>query len=177
MILGIYGHPKEGLNVEALREAISMMQFIPPGDKPSSIVVGPMDILSIDGVEDILLKTLEEPIAGVARPFLWAYDVATVRKTIRSRCIEVWCPGRALDNKQTPLVEEFLRAVREKSIPGILDVLGDNSKWREISVEFIAALPTVLNPQKESDMALWSHIRECMYDDASFHEMLGKFLP
>lgn len=176
-IIGIYGHPTEGLNVDTLREAISMMQFIPTGDKESSLVIGPMDILSVDGVEDVLLKTLEEPLPGVARPYLWAYDVATVRKTIRSRCLEVWCPGQPTAPKSLPLVQDLIRAVKDKSIPGILDVLGDNTKWKEIGVDVLQAIPMVLDVKSKSDMRLWSEIRDCMYDDVSFHEVLGRFLP
>jgi hypothetical protein len=45
-----------------------------------------------DEAADALLKMVEEPNPD-AMPILWANDLGGVRPTIKSRCLDEWCPG------------------------------------------------------------------------------------
>ena len=63
------------------------------GDKPPSLLVGPIDAATPEAA-DALLKTLEEVSKTSLRLILWADYLREVSPTIRSRCLVDWCPPK-----------------------------------------------------------------------------------
>lgn len=80
-----------GLKVDDARKVVELLMSTPVGSEKGVLVVGPMDSANRKS-SDVLLKSIEEYNAQVVEPILWAYDLGGVSKTIRSRCIDRWCP-------------------------------------------------------------------------------------
>jgi hypothetical protein len=78
------------------RQILTLLKSIPVGGAQGTLVIGPMDDTRSVESMDCLLKTLEENECPVL-PVLWAEDIGGVQKTIRSRCIERWCPDAPAD--------------------------------------------------------------------------------
>ena len=89
-ILAVLGSEK-GVRKNDSREMIALHNAPPASDSFGSVVIGPMDLATVEA-SDSLLKVVEEPCAYV-KPFLWANDLGEVSKTIRSRCHAVWVYG------------------------------------------------------------------------------------
>jgi hypothetical protein len=103
-----------GLKVDEARECITLLRSPPVGDRLGVLVIGPMD-LSPPKSSDVLLKSLEEPPSPVLL-CLWANDIESVRGTIRSRCLPVWCPTRTDEDLQT---EESLTQLSHEILESI----------------------------------------------------------
>ena len=85
---------REGLKVQDSRDLVQIALEGVIGDRPPSVVVGPMDEAS-PAAADALLKTLEE-VSGVRSLciVLWCRGLHSVIPTIISRCNTVWSPGQ-----------------------------------------------------------------------------------
>ena len=59
-LVGTFGDPGSGLNAEEMRAAAATMSGATLGDVRGSVVVGPVDVLTQEGVIDALLKALED---------------------------------------------------------------------------------------------------------------------
>lgn len=161
-VVGTFGHPRDGLNTEGVREAVSVMASPPIGDVRGSVVIGPIDILTLEGVADIFLKTLEERHVNSPRPFLWAWDIGSVRSTILSRCLVEWCPGVIRYDKA--LLESAKAAVDaslSRSTAGVIEAFAEVRKgWSEDGDDFLRAVVQVLPTRTEPDRwVLWASIR------------------
>jgi hypothetical protein len=91
------GRPLDPLGDKGLKiadsRAISKMALMPGiGDRPPSLVVGPLDSATPEAA-DALLKTIEEIADKPLQLIFWANDIRSVIKTIRSRCFNRWCPA------------------------------------------------------------------------------------
>ena len=82
----------EGLKVEDAREAVLILSSPAVGDDHGVLLIGPMDQAN-SRASDVLLKSIEEHRGMDVVPVLWAWDLAEVSLTIRSRCIPHWSPG------------------------------------------------------------------------------------
>lgn len=173
-VLGSFGHPVEGLNTEVIRTAYSHLNQPSLGDKKGSIVLGPIDILTVDGIEDILLKSLEEYKGSWNRPFLWAFDLGEVRPTIRSRCLDVWSPGQAAGSGARKQAEEIVFACLSGSATGIMDSLHD---WKENRKQVIPEIAAVLaSGLSMKHLKLWRKLRPLMSVDVEAYEILAGVL-
>jgi hypothetical protein len=91
------GHPLSdpvgdtGLKVDDSRIIVALARQPGVGDKPPSLVVGPLDQATPEA-SDALLKTLEDLTEAPLRLILWADYLTGVIPTIRSRTWAVWCP-------------------------------------------------------------------------------------
>ena len=87
---------REGLRVQDSRDLVQIALEGVIGDRPPSVVVGPMDEAS-PAAADALLKTLEE-VSGVKSLciVLWCRGLHPVIPTIISRCNTVWSPGQQI---------------------------------------------------------------------------------
>jgi len=125
----------DGLKIADSREIVDLLSSAPAGDGPGSLVIGPMDRAN-RMVSDALLKSLEEFDDRTVRPVLWAADEGDVSPTIRSRCLQRWCPasadtpedddalGRAvLDAAARRDAAALIEATREKEPREVLDSL------------------------------------------------------
>lgn len=179
-VVGVYGHPKDGLNVETVREAVAMMASPPVGDQRGSVVVGPIDVLTLDGVADIFLKTLEERHPQSPRPFLWAWDVGSVRPTIQSRCLLEWSPGRVLYDKATmEAARSAVDAALARSTASVIEAFEEfRGKWKEDGDEFLRAAVLVLTTKEGPDrLRLWASIRSLLMSrDVGCDEAIARFL-
>jgi len=99
---------QSGLKVQDSRDLVQISIEGVVGDRPPSVVVGPMDEAS-PSAADALLKTLEE-VAGIRSLciVLWCKGLHSVIPTITSRCNVVWSPGS--DNQSFGVEEESLHA-------------------------------------------------------------------
>ena len=79
---------EKGVRKDDARAMLALHNSPPASDGFSAVVIGPMDLATVDA-SDALLKVVEEP-SMLTKPFLWAYDLGQVSKTIRSRCHTVW---------------------------------------------------------------------------------------
>jgi hypothetical protein len=151
-----------GPRKEDARTVASLYRRPPASDRRGCIVIGPMD-LATDEAADALLKMVEEPNPD-AMPFLWASDAGSVRPTIRSRCIEEWCPGEAAPSHSdtggltaglllTPPVcsrEVYdLLLAKGTDFPALVESLA-----AELSPDIEAGIPGALE--------LWDRIRETL---------------
>lgn len=82
----------EGLKVEDAREAVLILSSPAVGDSQGVLLLGPMDQAN-PRASDVLLKSIEEHRGMDVTPVLWAWDLAEVSATIRSRCVPQWAPG------------------------------------------------------------------------------------
>jgi hypothetical protein len=84
-----------GLNVGDAREAVQVLMSTPIGDGVGTVIIGPVDedqVSTAGKTTDVLLKIIEEFDGTRVHPLLWAHDLGSVSKTIRSRCQERWAP-------------------------------------------------------------------------------------
>lgn len=203
-LIGVYGDPVEGLNTEIVREAASTMSSSPVGDLRGSIVVGPVDVLTQDGVMDILLKVLEEANPLSPQPFLWAYDIGSVRPTIQSRCLTEWCPGITPLSKQSmDLAKSVISSAVGGSMIGVLSSMtngfsdlkkprkggGDEDdsedgvksvRWEDSGEDFLRAVALTLSRDKDiPHLLLWKQVRHLMLpkNPPPVTEVLAGFLP
>lgn len=82
-----------GLKAVEAREFAALMRATPLGDGVGVVIAGPMDNTAAQKGSDVLLKCVEEFNPKVMYPLLWAHDLNGVMGTIRSRCLDRWCPG------------------------------------------------------------------------------------
>lgn len=161
-VVGSFGHPKDGMDIACVREAVSAMTTTPVGDRRGAVVVGPVDILTQEGIVDALLKTVEEKPKDSPRAFLWAWDLGSVRPTIRSRCHHAWCPGRVSYEKKTlDAATQAVESSLQGSTAGVIETfLGMRDQWGDEQDEFLRAAVYVLATKTDPKrFLLWSRIR------------------
>lgn len=181
-VVGVFGDPRDGLNTEAVKEAAQALSSPTVGDRKGSVIVGPVDVLTRAEVMDALLKVLEETTDRFPRAFLWAWDVGSVRPTIRSRCLMEWCPGQiTLNKKMLDAAQEIVDASLKKSITGVLSGFQDiRESWKDHGDDFLVAVVQVLSQrQGHTHLALWAGVRSLMRGNQTptYGEVVGRFLP
>lgn len=194
-VVGTFGHPTEGLNVETVRAAAAAMSAPVMGDQRGSVVVGPVDVLTQEGVIDVLLKTIEEFTYRMARPYLWAWDVGSVRPTIQSRCLVEWCPGQVvLDRDLVAAAKSVVDAALAGSVAGVIEgflevsrpagedgsAAKGKSQWSDVGDEFLQAVARDLSRRPgTAHLPLWEAVRPVLMskDTPSYTETLVRFLP
>jgi len=144
----------EGLKVDDSRLIVHLANQGGVGDKPPTLVIGPLDRATVEA-SDALLKTLEDLAGGPLRIALWADYLVGVPLTIRSRTRAIWCPGvvrlpKAL--KQT--AEGLVSAVRHGQ-PVASKI---STALEECDPEaLLDAMVQVLDPCQ--DQELWNRLR------------------
>lgn len=184
-VVGVYGNPTTGINAETSRTVATVAATPYVGDRPTAIVVGPIDLGTSDGVGDPLLKVLEEPDPSYPRVHLWAWDEAEVRPTIRSRCLSEWCPGRwPTDSAATAAARAVVRAHLAGDVAGVVDAMSSvQSDWDAPAVfrSMAAELSTVFvgsGREVGRAIALWGRVRRTTgMRVVSWHEALAAVLP
>ncbi|MGL4567299.1 MAG: hypothetical protein ACRCU6_02075, partial [Fusobacteriaceae bacterium] len=113
------------------------------------IIIGPMDDAN-PKASDTLLKIIEDEPSS-CRLNLWAHDIGEVSKTIKSRCIPVWCQFSFTGNDGEDLSESVSRSYIQALLAGRYYELHD-----------------ILSQYKEKDMSLLSHsIADALWADAA----------
>lgn len=136
------GHPlsdpvgDSGLKVDDSRTIVRLAGQPGVGDKPPSLVVGPLDMATPEA-SDALLKTLEDLTEAPLRIILWADYLSGVIPTIRSRTRAVWCPPGPTYLAPTAYMNDLAATLCEAILAGdeakILERLGDAEKdWPDL---------------------------------------------
>lgn len=184
-VVGVFGDPTTGINADTARAVTAAASTPYVGDRRSSIVVGPVDVGTSDGVNDPLLKVLEEPDPTYPRVHLWAWDEAEVRPTIRSRCLSEWCPGRwPVDGAATTAARAVVRAHLSGDTAGVIDaMLTVQDEWyappvfRAMASEISLAL-SGSGREVGRAVALWKRVRRASGLRAvPWHEFLAVVVP
>jgi len=150
----------EGLKVDDSRLLVDLMSSPPVGDKLGGILIGPLDRATGEAA-DALLKTLEEGVHGRVHIFTWAWDLAGVLPTIRSRTLPIWCPegpdplllykGRA---------GALWKSLQEGRASSLIEILSEEESdlTRE---DLLTALLNILtlSEKMEDVLPLWNRIR------------------
>lgn len=185
-IVGTFGDPQIGLDIDTVRDAVNAMNSIPAGDQRGSIIVGPMDIVRSFGATDALLKVIEEPDPRTSRVFLWAWDDGNVWPTIRSRCLTRWCPGqRILEPSIMKATREIVLASLAGEIASVIETFNeavstDKDRWRAQFPQILAAAAEVLStcPNEPKKFRLWESVRRVAeLRDPSRNMMLDGLIP
>lgn len=146
------------------------------------MIVGPVDVVTQEGVVDVLLKTLEEFDPRGSRPYLWAWDVGSVRPTIRSRCLMEWCPGRfPVDSEAMEAAKAAVSASLTGSVAGVVEAFAAvEDGWKDMGDAFLRGAAEDLSRREGTKhLGLWERVRDLLrvHDTPSFHEAVTGFLP
>lgn len=137
-----------GLKVDDSRLIVELATLSGVGDKPPSLVIGPIDGATPEAA-DALLKTLEDLTEAPLRLVLWADHLAGVIPTIRSRTRAAWCPpGLTYQPSYSYLSEQaqtLCVALLKADGAGVLGVIEDTEKD-----EWLDLLQAVCEPLAES---------------------------
>lgn len=179
--MGVFGDPKRGLNIEALRAAAEVISTPPVGDRRGAVIIGPMDILSQEGVVDALLKSIEEFDPELTRPYLWAWDIGGVRPTIRSRCVTEWCPGSLpLDQAMLEAAQSVVSAHLSGSTSAVLEAFATiKASWKDAADDFMVAVAHTISSRRDEEAVvhLWGRVRPLFRGTPSYNEAVLGFLP
>lgn len=183
-VVGVFGDPTTGINADTARAIVAAASTPYVGDRPTALVVGPVDVGTSDGVNDPLLKVLEEPDPTYPRVHLWAWDEGEVRPTIRSRCLAEWSPGRwPVDGTATTAARAVVRAHMAGDAAGVVDAMmgvqGDAwsapAVFRALAAEIAPALG---GKDVGRAVELWRRVRSVTGSRVvSWHEALSAVLP
>ena len=183
-VVGVFGDPVSGINAETARAVAAAASSPYVGDRRTSLVVGPVDVGTSDGVGDPMLKVLEEPDPTYPRVHLWAWDEGEVRPTIRSRCLSEWCPGRwPADGAATAAARAVVRAYMAGDVSGVIAAMGEvhGDAWSPAPVFRAMAAelaPRVAGADPGRAVALWGRVRRVMgFRAVPWHEALAAVLP
>ena len=164
----------KGLKVDDSRNIVLLSASSGVGDKPPSIVVGPLDKATPEAA-DALLKTLEDLAEGPLRIVLWADYLKGVIGTIRSRTLPKWCPPNRtyldpLDWIQ-PSADELCKAVIAKNEIKVLEVLSepDSKKYfQELMEAFSKSLSKEVLKGNTEILPIWDSLRGCLDGKGSY---------
>lgn len=181
-VVGVFGDPTRGLDIETVRSAVEAMSSCPVGDRRGSVVLGPVDVLSQEGVIDLLLKTLEEVSVRIPRSYLWAHDVGSVRPTIRSRCLVEWCPGVVVVKRSSmEAARSVVASAMSKSTVGVVEGFAEmKDDWKDSGEDFLRAVAVVCSRGGDpAHLTLWGKVRSLTLakDVPPMVEVLAGFLP
>lgn len=185
-VVRVLGDPTSGINAETARAVVAAASTPYVGDRRTSLVVGPVDVGTSDGVNDPMLKVLEEPDPTYPRVHLWAWDEGEVRPTIRSRCLAEWCPGRwPVDGAASGAARAVVRAYVAGDVAGVVDAMSEvqGDAWSAPAV--FRALAAELAPRIAAGgsevgrvVELWRRVRSVTGTRAvTWHEALAAVVP
>lgn len=147
----------DGLKVNDSRRIVDLANQGGVGDKPPTLVVGPLDRATVEA-SDALLKTLEDLAEGPLRIALWADYLIGVPLTIRSRTRATYCPGNMrLTNGVKQAAEKIIQAVRTNKAVASKTLSALEEHDPEILLD---AMVQALDP--EIDQELWSRLRPAL---------------
>ena len=145
-----------GLKVDDSRTLVEVASVAPVGDKKGTLVLGPLDRATPEAA-DALLKTLEDLAEGPVRLIPWAWDLAGVLPTIRSRTLHQWCPGPDPLLYLKGAAEGLIKAVTEKRLPAVVEALSEiNDGERE---DLLVAVQGPLLAMGSDGLDVWVRLR------------------
>ena len=173
----------DGLSIDTSRKVIIPLASNPGvGDRPPSLVVGPLDKAKSSAAADALLKTIEEISAKPLRLILWADDLRGVIPTIRSRTQSIWCPAGArwidpLDYKRNE-AQALCTAVLSGDPARILGALEDQEKdWFDLMHALVQELGGHLEDHGLLVSRVWERLRPVLRGQGSIIVLADALLP
>ena len=121
--------PFKDLKVKEVKHLVRMFSQVYPHKNPT-LLAGPLDDADPSTL-DILLKRIEEPINQAPLLILWAYDLGSVPKTIRSRCGEKFYYAPSFYNEFKEASEALYEHFTSKDELGVVQTLKMISKGQE----------------------------------------------
>jgi len=153
----------DGLKVGTSRQIVEMLSAVPVGDKLGVVVIGPMDKAASSEAVDALLKTLEEFDSRYLQPLLWATDAAAVIGTVRSRCLEEWCPQEGNvtpENPYLPAATALCEAALRRRVSSVISLLKENEGSEDMILRAAAeVLATKQDWSLKARLKLWENLR------------------
>lgn len=178
-----------GLKVDDSRALVELASSSGIGDRPPSVVVGPLDAATPEA-SDALLKTLEDLCEGPLSIVLWADHLRGVSGTIQSRTFAVWCPEGPTTPDPLAYLKEpaqnLAKALMENDPVKILGVLEDLTEkkdgakdWPDLllaTCQFLAPglQDEVLRPRV---IEVWDRIRTVLDGKGSILTAANALLP
>ena len=167
----------DGLKVADSREVVQMAMSSGVGDKPPSVVIGPLDRATPEA-GDALLKTLEDLAEGPLRIVLWADFLGGVIGTIRSRSLPRWCPPD--ERWVSPFMDEYADRLYEawskRDLSAALDVIVDRAKdWQALGQGFCEVLAEKGLEDAEA-LRAWEEVRPLLDGKGSHLCLASAFL-
>lgn len=153
-----------GLKVDDAREMVLQLLNVPLRQGLGVVIAGPMDEAN-PKASDVLLKSIEEFDGEVVLPLLWANDLGGVSLTIRSRCLDVWCPGIPVpdedDEEITGMAWELVTKFQEGDITGMPGVFSKKFKEKN-GPKLVGALSEIVATRLDDLMMrdLWERLRK-----------------
>jgi hypothetical protein len=115
----------ERFGVEDARAIVRLVIYPQAVDKLGIIVVG-LDHAA-PKTQDVLLKILEEHDPSITRILLWASEAENVSSTVRSRCLEEWCPfdgvGHDLDDEINSIAASIAACIQKNEMAEALTIV------------------------------------------------------
>ena len=134
--------PISDLKVDGVRKLIELFTQVYPHRNPC-LVAGPLDQADPRAL-DILLKRIEEPTPNSPTLILWANDLGSVPKTIRSRCGEKFHYAPVMRHSLYDEAKALFADLRADNNLGVMMVLKQVEKGSER--DFLEAyLEVILN--------------------------------
>lgn len=178
-----------GLKVDDSRALIELASSSGIGDRPPSVVVGPLDA-STPEASDALLKTLEDLCDGPLSIVLWADHLRGVSGTIQSRTFAVWCPEGPTTSDPLAYLREPAQALAKALIENdpvkILGVLEDLSEkkdgakdWPDLLLATCAFLALSVQDEtlRPNVLDAWGRIRRVLDGKGSILTAADALLP
>lgn len=167
----------DGLKIEEVRAAIDLLISTPVGMATGIVVIGPMDRIVSLKASDGLLKLIEEHHDEV-QPVLWAFDIGGVSPTIRSRCLDRWCPQ--VEGDEDDELEGDGRALVRASLEGQLWLIPGLVKKNDKKLGDLLgiAADAIIADWSADSMVLWERVRvTAMHKNPTPIEVVSAFLP
>ncbi len=167
----------DGLKIAEVRAAVDLLLSTPVGMETGSVVIGPMDRITSAKSSDGLLKLIEEH-PDVVQPILWAFDLGGVSPTIRSRCLDRWCPR--VEGFEDEELEGDGRALVRASLDGNLWLIPGLVKAHDKKLGDLlgVAAEAIFADWSTEGMVLWGRVRRvAMHKNPTPIEVVAAFLP
>tara|TARA_Y100000310_G_scaffold194428_1_gene194393 strand:+ start:324 stop:932 length:609 start_codon:yes stop_codon:yes gene_type:complete len=167
----------DGLKIAEVRAAVDLLLSTPVGMDTGVVVIGPMDRTASVKASDGLLKLVEEH-PDVVQPILWAFDIGGVSPTIRSRCLDRWCP--AVEGMEDEELEGDGRALVRAALEGNLWQIPGLVKAHDKKLGDLLgiAADAILADWTAESMVLWERVRVvAMHRNPTPIEVVSAFLP
>ena len=169
-----------GLKIDEVRAITELMLSTPVGMNTGVVLIGPMDRATPKASDGLLLTIEENP--GVIEAILWAYDLGEVSPTLRSRCLDRWCPKTEdleddeLEGDGRRLVDAALNN-RAWEIPAL--VRKYDAKGNKRLTELLAVVSEALSANwSEQTMGLWERVRSvALHRNPTSIEIIAALLP
>ena len=164
----------QGLKVDDSRRVVTLSHNSGVGDKPPSIVIGPLDRATPEA-SDALLKTLEDLQEAPIRICLWANDLAGVAPTIRSRTFARWCPPTQSYADPLSYLEEdaasLAKAIEDNNYAAIISIVVAAKNPAHLAEALCAPLAQSDNP------TVWLKLRPVLDGKGGNLALLDALLP